>query len=105
VSPLPPLPSLLVADSLSSRMNGPTAVKELRALGCHVPIIGLTGNVLPEDVELFISHGADAVLGKPLTINRLADCLAALPISRSPPTCSSSSGDPLACASQMAAEV
>lgn len=56
-------------------MNGPTAVKTLRSLGCSTPIIGLTGNVLPEDIEIFTNNGANAVLGKPLTIPRLSECL------------------------------
>jgi CheY-like chemotaxis protein len=79
------------------RMNGPEAVKRLRELGCRAPIFGLTGNVLPEDVQLFVSNGADAVLGKPLTITRLTDCLESLPTthcsssnSASPPPSSSS---------------
>jgi CheY-like chemotaxis protein len=49
-------------------MNGPTATAKLRALGCTAPIIGITGNVLPTDVQLFRDHGANAVLPKPLKI-------------------------------------
>jgi CheY-like chemotaxis protein len=49
-------------------MNGPTATAKLRALGCTAPIIGITGNVLPTDVQLFKEHGANAVLPKPLKI-------------------------------------
>jgi len=47
-------------------MDGPTATKVLRALGCNCLIVGITGNVLPEDVAYFKSCGADAVLPKAL---------------------------------------
>mmetsp|Transcript_24811 Transcript_24811/g.41455 ORF Transcript_24811/g.41455 Transcript_24811/m.41455 type:complete len:1156 (+) Transcript_24811:410-3877(+) len=47
-------------------MNGPTATKHLRNMGCTKLICGVTGNVLPEDVHFFRQHGADAVLAKPL---------------------------------------
>lgn len=46
-------------------MNGPTTVRELRALGCTSLVVGLTGNLLAEDVEVFRSSGADVVLAKP----------------------------------------
>jgi CheY-like chemotaxis protein len=52
-------------------MNGPAATAKLRALGCTAPIIGITGNVLPADVQLFKQHGATAVLPKPLNITEL----------------------------------
>jgi CheY-like chemotaxis protein len=32
-------------------------------------VIGLTGNVMPEDVAIFKGQGADAVLTKPLDVN------------------------------------
>ena len=49
-------------------MNGPTATGKLRELGCTFPIIGVTGNMLPEDVKFFQSQGATAVVGKPLNM-------------------------------------
>jgi signal transduction histidine kinase/ActR/RegA family two-component response regulator len=52
-------------------MNGPTTAKELRAMGCDVFIVGVTGNMLAEDVTYFQSCGADAVLGKPINIASL----------------------------------
>jgi CheY-like chemotaxis protein len=56
-------------------MNGPTATKALREAGCDVLIIGVTGNLLPEDVRYFRRHGADAVLGKPLDIQAFEQLL------------------------------
>jgi CheY-like chemotaxis protein len=51
-------------------MNGPEAAKCIRAAGSDVYIVGVTGNVLPEDVHKFVSCGANAVLPKPI---KLAD--------------------------------
>jgi CheY-like chemotaxis protein len=63
---------LVLIDSEMPVMNGPIATKIIRSLGFkELVILGVTGNVLPEDVEMFLAHGADAVLGKPLTVNRM----------------------------------
>jgi CheY-like chemotaxis protein len=58
----------VVMDYEMPVMNGPTATRALRELGCDALIVGVTGNLLPEDVRFFKQHGADAVLGKPLDI-------------------------------------
>lgn len=49
-------------------MNGPSAVQEIRRMGCDAFIIGITGNMLPDDVAFFKSCGANAVLGKPVKV-------------------------------------
>ena len=54
-------------------MNGPTAAMRIRALGYTGFIVGITGNLLPEDVQLFRSRGADAVLPKPFTMANLEE--------------------------------
>ena len=38
-------------------------------------IVGVTGNVLPQDVRDYIQHGADYVMGKPVRINELRQIL------------------------------
>ena len=57
-------------------MNGPSAAKEIRQtlLDEEINIIGVTGNVLPEDVNYFEKCGANAVLSKPVKINDLIAC-------------------------------
>ena len=55
------------------RLNGPGATKTLRQMGCRCAIIGVSGNVLPEDIKHFTDHGANAVLGKPLSLAALED--------------------------------
>jgi CheY-like chemotaxis protein len=58
----------IVMDYEMPVMDGPTATKLLREAGCDLLIIGVTGNLLPEDVNYFKKQGADAVLGKPLDV-------------------------------------
>jgi CheY-like chemotaxis protein len=52
-------------------MDGPTAAKKIRELGCDSFIAGVTGNVMREDVLHFLDHGANAVLPKPIKITDL----------------------------------
>ena len=47
----------------------------MREMGYEGPIIGVTGNVLASHVETFVSHGANAVLPKPLVLNSLLRAL------------------------------
>lgn len=49
-------------------LNGPPATKQLRSLGCKCCIVGVTGNVMPDDIQDFLSHGANTVLAKPLSM-------------------------------------
>lgn len=46
--------------------DGPTAAKHIRELGLDVNMVGVTGNVLPEDVSYFMASGANDVLAKPV---------------------------------------
>lgn len=52
-------------------MDGPTSCMEIRALGCDSYIVGITGNVLPEDVAHFRRCGANCVLPKPIQMEAL----------------------------------
>jgi CheY-like chemotaxis protein len=56
-------------------LNGPLAAQKLREMKFDLPIIGLTGNVLPEDREYYLSQGANLVLTKPLQVQQLIDYL------------------------------
>ena len=55
-------------------MNGSEAASALRSANYPYLIIGLTGNVLDDDVEDYLKSGADAVFAKPLK-NDLFDLL------------------------------
>ena len=63
--------NVILMDYQMPKMNGPAAVKAIRSLGFKGVIIGVTGNVLTEDVETFLSHGADVVLPKPVDVEEL----------------------------------
>jgi CheY-like chemotaxis protein len=66
---------LILCDNVMPNMDGPTAAARMRELGYKGPIIGVTGNALPSDVEYFMSSGANAVLAKPLQIGTLKSFL------------------------------
>lgn len=59
---------LILMDNQMPRLNGQDAARiirdELRFQGI---IIGVTGNVLPEEIQTFIERGADDVIIKPMT--------------------------------------
>ena len=57
---------VILMDFIMPNMDGPTATKEIRALGYKGAIFGVTGNGLESDIEYFKSHGANDVLIKPL---------------------------------------
>jgi CheY-like chemotaxis protein len=61
-------PCCVLMDFEMPNMNGPTATKHLREMGCDCYIMGVTGNVMQSDVDVFIQHGANVVLSKPLRI-------------------------------------
>ena len=50
-------------------MDGPSAVKAIRDLGVTIPIFGVTGDGEDKDIDYFKSHGATAVLVKPMDMN------------------------------------
>jgi CheY-like chemotaxis protein len=54
--------SAALSLSLLSVMDGVTATRLLRSRGFTLPIIGVTGNALEEDLEAFRHSGADEVL-------------------------------------------
>ncbi|CAB9509553.1 sensor kinase/phosphatase LuxQ [Seminavis robusta] len=52
-------------------LKGPAATRKIRKLGFVGTVVGITGNILSEDVEFFKTHGADEVLPKPITMSRI----------------------------------
>ena len=68
---------LILCDSVMPVMDGPTAVRHIRGMGYDRPILGVTGNTLPEQVAEFLEHGADDVVGKPVRQQVLKDALKA----------------------------
>jgi signal transduction histidine kinase/ActR/RegA family two-component response regulator len=67
--------SAILIDFVMPNMDGPTATKEIRAMGYTAPIFGVTGNILTSDIEYFIGCGADRVMGKPLNMRVFLSCI------------------------------
>lgn len=64
---------LVLMDNVMARMNGPVAARAMRDAGYAGLIVGLTGNVMPDQVADYLAHGANFVLGKPLNTSALFD--------------------------------
>eukprot|EP00607_Mallomonas_marina_P007750 CAMPEP_0182417102 /NCGR_PEP_ID=MMETSP1167-20130531/1518_1 /TAXON_ID=2988 /ORGANISM="Mallomonas Sp, Strain CCMP3275" /LENGTH=306 /DNA_ID=CAMNT_0024590409 /DNA_START=303 /DNA_END=1219 /DNA_ORIENTATION=- len=63
--------TLILMDFQMPNLNGPMATHQIRKMGFIGPIIGVTGNVLPNDIDYFMEKGASKVLLKPLSIESL----------------------------------
>lgn len=63
----------ILMDSDMPVLDGPSAARQLRANKCDITIIGVTGNILPEDQEYFLEQGANLVLPKPVKIEELLE--------------------------------
>jgi CheY-like chemotaxis protein len=61
----------ILLDYEMPNMNGPEACKEMRNLGSSAFIVGVTGNVMSEDVAHFRNCGANWVLPKPFRLEAL----------------------------------
>ena len=61
----------ILLDYEMPEMDGPTAARKIRELGCDAFIVGITGNVLPEDVTYFQNSGANCVMPKPINMESL----------------------------------
>ena len=68
-------PNVVLIDYVMPVKDGPTATRELRALGYNGIVIGVTGNALPSDIEFFMKHGANEVLIKPLRLEVLENVI------------------------------
>lgn len=67
---------LILMDNLMPVMNGSDAAKVLRRAGYPYLIIGITGNVMNDDLAEFLASGADMVIAKPFkkqTLNILLE--------------------------------
>jgi len=66
---------LVLMDYEMPVMIGPVAAQEIRKNGSDVFIIGVTGNLMPEDVDYFRKCGSNAVLPKPFRMNELEEII------------------------------
>jgi len=60
-------------------MDGMTAMRRIRAMAdpeiSRLPLIAMTANVLPEQVQRCLEAGADDHVGKPINIGQLLEVL------------------------------
>jgi len=68
-----PLYDTILLDNEMPNLSGPEAARHIRAMGCDVFIVGVTGNLLPDDVTIFKKSGANAILAKPFKMSALED--------------------------------
>ncbi len=59
---------LIFMDYEMPTMNGPEAVTHIRSQGSNVYVIGLTGNIMADDVSYFHACGANKVFPKPFKV-------------------------------------
>ena len=69
---------VIMMDYQMPIMDGVTASSSIRKLGYRGHIIGVTGNALQDDVNLFLANGADKVLTKPLSVATLDEYLSTI---------------------------
>ena len=62
---------IILMDGCMPVMNGIDATKRLRAMNITIPIVGLTGNAMIDDIREFLNVGVNAVLTKPVQQNEL----------------------------------
>ena len=65
----------ILMDFVMPNMNGPDATNKIRELGYIGPIIGVTGNALQQDHDIFIQAGASQVFTKPFEMNDLIEAI------------------------------
>jgi CheY-like chemotaxis protein/anti-sigma regulatory factor (Ser/Thr protein kinase) len=64
-------PTIIFMDNIMTNMNGPDATKAARLLGFDSFIVGISGNMMTEDVSQFFDAGCSHFLGKPVDIIKL----------------------------------
>eukprot|EP01036_Dinobryon_divergens_P024900 gene24900-33391_t len=66
---------IVFMDNIMILMHGPEAARAMRAEGFQGFIVGVTGNLMKDDVNEYIISGADSVLGKPVNIEEIKKIL------------------------------
>ena len=66
---------LILMDCLMPHKDGYEATRELRRRGILLPIVAVTANAMPEDVERCLQAGMNAHLPKPFRYQELAAAL------------------------------
>ncbi len=74
--------NLVFMDVQMPVLDGCSAVKEIRAQGredlATLPIVAMTANIMPEDIEMILQAGMNGYIGKPVFMDQMIDKLAQL---------------------------
>jgi CheY-like chemotaxis protein len=62
-------------DAIMTTVHGPEAARAMRDMGYTGCIVAVTGNTLQEDIDHYLSCGANLLLGKPLQLDKLREVL------------------------------
>ncbi|HSG03153.1 MAG TPA: hybrid sensor histidine kinase/response regulator [Marinobacterium sp.] len=73
---------LIFTDLMMPEMNGEELTTAIRETGSKIPIVGCTAAVLGNETEQLILEGANIVIPKPITADRLIDVLTEINFSR-----------------------
>ncbi len=74
-----PLPDIVLMDQSMPDMDGNTAARYIRNLpgrAGRVPILAVTANALPQDIEASLAAGMDGHIAKPIELKMLLDATA-----------------------------
>lgn len=64
-------PDIVFMDIQMPVMDGLESCSKIKQKNANVPIIALTANVMPDDVEKYMATGFSAHIGKPVELNKL----------------------------------
>jgi len=65
--------NLILMDNVMPVLNGVEATRQILQFDSKVTIVGVTGNILPEDMDAFMEAGAKSIIQKPATKAKLLD--------------------------------
>ena len=91
-----PLPDVVLMDQSMPGMDGHTAARHIRALpgpAGQVPILAVTANALPEDIDASLNAGMDGHVAKPIELKVLLVAIARA-LDRTGPRCGGPSPRP-----------
>jgi len=69
---------LVLMDIQMPVMDGLRATTVLRSAGYARPVVALTANVMPDDVQRYAEAGCDSTVGKPIDVTQFAQTLSRL---------------------------
>jgi CheY-like chemotaxis protein len=68
---------VVLLDIVMRRLDGETALRQLRAAGSSVTVIAATGNAASRDADRYLAAGFNCVLAKPFSLQDLHRALLA----------------------------